>query len=87
MKFTKRTQEKIQDILKTQGYVVRYERGNFKGGYCIVHAQKTIIINKFHPLEGKVSTLIDIVKDINIDEHLLSEDQQKMVSQILATTT
>ena len=67
--------------------MVRYERGNFKGGYCIVHAQKTIIINKFHPLEGKVSTLIDIVKDINIDEHLLSEDQQKMVSQILATTT
>ena len=83
MKLTKRTQEKIQDLLKVQGYIIRYERGNFKGGYCIVRAQKTIIINKFHPLESKVSTLMDIVKDIEIDEELLSEDQHKMVKQIM----
>lgn len=82
MKLNKTTQEKLQAILKTQDYLIRYERGNFKGGYCIVQDQKTIIINKFHPVEGKVNTLMDIIRDLEIDESLLSEKQLKQVTKI-----
>ena len=82
MRFTKTTQEKLQTILKAQGYHVRYERGNFKGGYCIVHEQKTIVINKFHPLEGKITTLSEIIKSLEIDGEVLTEDQNKMVDRI-----
>lgn len=82
MRPTKTTQEKLQNILKTQGYTIRYERGNFQGGYCIVHDQKTIVVNKFHPLEGKINTMMDIIRELEIDAATLSADQQKMVEKI-----
>lgn len=82
MRFTKTTQEKLQTILKAQGYNLRYERGNFKGGYCIVHEQKTIVVNKFHPLEGKITTLAEIIKALKIDPEALTPDQLKMVDRI-----
>lgn len=83
MRPTKPNQEKLQAILKTQGYTIRYERGNFQGGYCIVHEQKTIVINKFHPLEGKINTMMDIIRDLSIDPEQLSDSQKKIVDKIL----
>lgn len=82
MRMTKNTQEKLQAVLKAQDYKVRYEKGNFKGGYCIVHDQRMIIINKFHPLESKISTLVEIIKDLNMDMEQLTSDQQKLVAKI-----
>lgn len=79
---TKHTQEKLQEILKTQSYKVRYEKGSFAGGYCIVQDQKVIIINKFHPLESKIGTLMEIIRQIELDLTLLSDSQQKLVHQI-----
>ena len=77
---TRNTQEKLQNILKSQDYSIRYERGNFQGGYCVVQDQKIIVINIFHPLEGKINTLVEIIRDLEIDETLLSPDQQKWVT-------
>jgi quinol monooxygenase YgiN len=87
MKITKHTQQKLQEILKAQAYSVRYEKGNFQGGYCVVQDRKMIIINKFHPLEGKINTLMEIIRDLNFDEELLSEEQQKVVAQLKAPTS
>ena len=33
-------------IAQELGAKVRFERGDFKGGYCIVKEDKTIVINK-----------------------------------------
>lgn len=85
MRPTKSLQEKLTAVLKSLSYHVRYERGNFQGGYCIVHDQKTIVINKFHPLEGKINTLIDIIRELDVDPQQLPEDQQKLVHKVLTT--
>lgn len=85
MKLTRNTQEKLANILKTQGYKIRYEKGNFAGGYCWVQDQKVIIINKFHPLESKIATLSEIIAQVEFDEDQLSEDQQKTVAQLKAS--
>lgn len=82
MRITKNTQEKLQHVLKAQAYKVRYEKGNFKGGYCIVHDQRMIIINKFHPLESKINTLVEVIRDLEIDPETLTPDQLKMVEKI-----
>ena len=84
MILTRNTQEKLQQILKSQGYKIRFEKGNFAGGYCWVKEQKVIIINKFHPLESKISTLSDIIGQLEIDEDPLTEDQVKTVKRIKA---
>ncbi|MCI4666588.1 MAG: hypothetical protein MRZ79_00400 [Bacteroidia bacterium] len=82
MKFTRNTQEKLSTILKSQGYKIRYEKGNFAGGYCWVKDQKVIIINKFHPLESKISTLSEIIGQLDFETEALTEDQVKWVERI-----
>lgn len=36
VKYTSTTLTKIQELVKEAGYVLRYEKGNFKSGYCIL---------------------------------------------------
>lgn len=84
MRFTKSTQEKLTDILRLQGFTVRFEKGNFQGGHCVVMDQKMIILNKFFPLESKINTLADVIKQININPDLITDDHKKLVKQINA---
>ncbi|MEM6630051.1 MAG: hypothetical protein AAF694_10290 [Bacteroidota bacterium] len=82
MRATKSNQEKLQDILKAQNFTIRYEKGNFKGGYCMVMSEQIIIINKFFPLESKINTLMDIIRAIEIDESLLEPNQLKLLHNL-----
>ncbi len=82
MRLTKTSQDKLTDILRAQGYTIRYERGNFRGGHCIVMHEKVIVINKFFPLESKINTLMDIIRDLEIDEEALTEVQLKIVQRL-----
>ena len=58
------------------GFKVRYEKGNFKTGSCLLEHNKVIVVNKFSNLEGKIAALVALVKQTNTDENLL-EDKQK----------
>lgn len=82
MKPSKSLQDKLQQILQSQQYVVRYEKGNFRGGYCHIMDQRTIIINKFHPLESKINALQQIIREIDIDFEQLENAQANMVQKI-----
>lgn len=83
MRFTKTTLEKLQKVIESQGYEVRYEKGSFKGGYCIVHNQKTIIVNKFFPIEGMIQSLIEVVKGLEItDREAISDELFKFAEKI-----
>ncbi len=76
LKFTKTTLEKIETIFKLLGYKVRYEKGSFQSGYCIVEDQKVVVVNKFFDLEGKIETLKDILIGMPVDE-VIDDDKLK----------
>ena len=40
--FTQHTLGKIEDLIETIGYKVRYEKGNFKTGTCILENNKIV---------------------------------------------
>ncbi|HSK14481.1 MAG TPA: hypothetical protein VK907_14770 [Phnomibacter sp.] len=84
MKYDQTTLQKLERILTQGGYVVRYERGNFQSGYCILEQKKVVVLNKFLQTEGKVHTLTELIPllDINID--LLTEESQKLYLSINA---
>lgn len=48
-------------------YMLRYEKGSFKSGYCVLNDSKIVIVNKYFPLEGKINALIDILIELNLD--------------------
>ena len=51
IKLTKQFQNKLESILISQDYKVRFEKGNFKSGYCIINKNKIVIINKYFTIE------------------------------------
>ena len=47
--------------LKEYDYIVRFEKGNFKTGYCILEDRKVIVVNKFHDVEARIENLREIL--------------------------
>ena len=47
IKYTNQFLVKLEDLIAESDYFLRYEKGNFKSGYCLLHDQKIIIVNKF----------------------------------------
>jgi hypothetical protein len=67
VKYTKHFLDKLENLFSASEYILRYEKGNFKSGYCVLKDTKIVIVNKYFPLEGKINALIDIVNELNLD--------------------
>lgn len=72
----------MEDILKASEYIIRYERGNFNSGYCILETKKVIVINKFYDSEARINCLLEIMNNVLIMEDNLDEKELKFYSQI-----
>ena len=82
VKFTKHNLKKIEELFDTLEYTVRYERGNFNAGYCIVENQRIAVINKYFDTEGRINCLLDILSNMEVDTSLLSEKMAKFYRQL-----
>src|SRR4051812_8680633 len=82
MKYNQATLNKIEKILEEAEYVVRYERGSFQSGYCILEARKVVVLNKFLNVEGRINTLIDLIPQLNINLDLLTHESQKLYGEV-----
>jgi hypothetical protein len=84
MKYTQTTLDKLETIIEESGYVLRYERGNFQSGYCILELKKVVVLNKFLQLEGRINTLLDLIPQLEINPDLLSEESKKIYTGIIS---
>ena len=82
LKLTKIFQVKLENILESQEYKIRFEKGNFKSGYCIIKDKKVVIINKYFSLEGKINALIKIIKSIEISKQLCTKNDIIILKKI-----
>lgn len=82
LRFTSSTLEKIEKIVSESGYIIRYERGTFQSGYCILEAKKVVVLNKFLQTEGRINTLIDLVSNLPIEADHLSIESKKLFVEI-----
>lgn len=82
MKFTQHQLDKIEKIIEESGYVIRYERGTFQSGYCILQEKKVVVLNKFFQIEGRINTLIDLLPQLNIHFDSLTHESQKLYEEL-----
>ena len=83
MKYTQSTLDKLADILGESGYVVRYERGTFQSGWCLLEARKIVVLNKFLNVEGRINTLMEIVPQLPIEFDKLTHESQKLYEEVV----
>ena len=84
MKYTQTTLDKLEAIPGEAGYVLRYERGTFQSGYCILEERKVVVLNKFLQTEGRINTLIDLIPQLEIHPELLTEESKKLYTEIIS---
>ena len=49
--------QELEDIAEILDIKIIQEKGNFKGGYCLLEREKIIVINKLNPVEQRVRAL------------------------------
>jgi len=84
MKYTQSTLDKLEAIPELSGYVLRYERGTFQSGYCILEERKVVVLNKFLQTEGRINTLLDLIPQLDINTDILPEDSKKLYVDIIS---
>jgi len=82
MKFNQQSLQKLEAILSQSEYVVRYERGTFQSGWCLLEAKKIVVLNKFLDVEGRINTLIDLIPQIDINYDKLTLDSQRLYDEV-----
>lgn len=83
--FTQHTLDKLELLLKTMGFKLRYEKGNFKTGSCVLENNKMIVINKFSNLESKINSLAELLQRTDADDSLLDEKQKAFLYMLKQT--
>jgi hypothetical protein len=83
MKYTQTTLDKIEKVIEETGYIVRYERGTFQSGFCILEERKVVVLNKFLQLEGRINTLIELIPQLKIDAEALTPESKKVYTDIM----
>lgn len=72
MKVNEKEYQKLLDELKEialqKGIKVRFEKGDFNGGYCVLKSEKVIVINKLAQAQRKLFILVEALKEIGIED-------------------
>ena len=81
-KYTRHSLKKLETIFKELDYTIRYEKGSFNSGYCIVEDRNIAVINKFFDVDGRINVLLEILSTVDVNEKILSEASIKFYKVI-----
>ena len=85
LKYNAALLKKVEDVFREGGYTVRFERGNFQNGYCVLEKRKVVVINKFHELDAKINSLMEILANIeDLDLEKLSSESTELFQKVKA---
>jgi hypothetical protein len=85
LSFTNHNLEKLESILKSAGYKLRYEKGNFKTGACVLENSRVVVVNKFSNLENKILGLAELLAILDISSELLDDKQRQLLLTLKQT--
>jgi len=79
--FTEIVQD-LKSLASQLGATVRFEKGDFKGGYCILHDSKVIVINKMTNQQRKAMILSAALKELGVDEIYLTPRLREIIDEM-----
>ena len=74
--YKKNNLKKLEALIAENGYKLIYDKGNFKSGYCIVNNSKTIVVNKYFDIGGKISALHEIIDELELQEGIFNKENK-----------
>ncbi len=83
IKITPNNLARLEKVFEEAKYVLRFEKGTFTSGYCILEHKRVVVINKFLNIEGRINTLLDILSTIQLEQGMLTPESLKLYKQVL----
>jgi len=77
--------QELKELASQLGAEVRFEKGDFKGGYCLLKENKVIVINKMANLQRKVIILSMALKELGIDQIYLTPKTREIIEEMSET--
>jgi hypothetical protein len=68
--------------MKENKYVVRYEKGSFQSGYCILEDKRVAVVNKFYDTEARINALIEIMHQVELTSDGLDDKQMEIFNKV-----
>ncbi|KGE13272.1 hypothetical protein [Sphingobacterium deserti] len=75
--FTQHNLGKLEELFAELGYRVRYEKGSFRTGACVLQHTKVIMVNKFSNLEVRIQSLIQLLREMDVDMSNLDDKKKE----------
>jgi len=76
------TFQELRALASQLGAEVRFEKGDFKGGYCILKENKVIVINKMANLQRKTMILAAALKELGVDQIYLTPKLREVIEEM-----
>ncbi len=74
--------EDLKSLASQMGARVRFERGDFKGGYCLLKDDKVVVINKLSTLQKKVTILASALRELGIEDIYLTPKLREYIEEM-----
>ncbi|MBW3544665.1 MAG: hypothetical protein KY428_03540 [Bacteroidetes bacterium] len=85
VKYTKHYLNRLEDVFSETDYILRYEKGHFRSGYCILNEKRLVVVNRYYTTEGKINCLIEILRNLKPSSETLSDKNAKFLEELLQT--
>jgi len=82
IKYTRHNLLKLEEIFRELNISVRYEKGNFQSGYCIVFGKNIVIVNKFFETEARINILLEILDQGTFNPKELSPENYEWYEKV-----
>ena len=86
VRYTPGYKKQLEDLAHHFGYRIRYGKGNFVSGSCVIKSSRTIVINKFIPLEAKIQCLADVISRMDQPQTLPAGPLRRVYEKVLGNT-
>lgn len=73
----------LTEAIEKQGYRIRYEKGNFRGGSCVFEEDKLVIMNKRYGDEERAEVLGRALARNDLDTLFLVPEVRDYVEQFV----
>lgn len=78
-----RTKKNLEALYEIADYKVRYEKGNFQSGHCLVKDQRILVVNKFYDLQSQIEVMIDYLDEIDLPNEIPDPKLLKFYKNII----
>jgi hypothetical protein len=71
----------LEEIVRRLGYKLRYEKGNFEGGYCLLKESRLFVINSRNETERRIAIIAKNVKELGIDDIFIKPQVREVIEK------